>query len=141
VGQVGGAPAAAFQATGSDDVCTNPQNYPEGWATVDVDLVVRFTQRVLTWVRGFGEPFARRRPGRLRVGVGVLRSLSWRTWDGRVARGRGIGPGGLPVAVILSRPRDCGRWRYLSVRYRYTRGVPPRTRRSRLVRLDSTCPR
>ena len=140
VGQLGSTLVAGFQATGTDDVCSNPLNYTEdGWATVDVDLVVRFVQDVKTYVRGFSSPRARRRPARLNVGIGTLTSLSWRSWDGRVARGGGLGPGGLPITVRLSRPRDCGRWRYLTVRYRYTGRVPDDARRSRTVRLDSTC--
>ena len=73
------------------------------------------------------------------------RSLTYAELDARagaIAAGLaalGIGPGDEPVKVKLSRPRDCGRWRYLSVRYRYTGAVPAGARRSRLVRLDSTC--
>jgi hypothetical protein len=140
VDRLGGTLVAGFQATGSDDVCANPANYAEdGWATVDTDLVVRYTQNVLTYVRGFAGR-ARRRPGRLDVGLVTLRSLSWRSWDGRVARGSGLGADGLPVSVRLSRPRDCGRWRYLTVRYRYTGAVPDGGKRRRRVRLDATCP-
>ena len=139
VGRLGSTLVAGFQATGTDDVCSNPQNYAEdGWATVDVDLVVRFVQDVATYVKGFSGR-ARRRPARLNVGIGTLTSLSWRTWDGRVARGGGLGPGGLPVTVRLSRPRDCGLWRYLTVRFRYTGAVPEGARRKRKIRLDSTC--
>ena len=139
IGPLGSTLAAGFQATGTDDVCSNPQNYTvDGWATVDVDLAVRFVQNVRTYVKGFAGQ-ARRRPARLNVGVGTLTSLSWRSWDGRVARGRGLGPGGLPVVVRLTRPRDCGRWRYLTVRYRYTGAVPEDARRRRRVLLDSTC--
>ena len=130
---------AGFQATGSDDVCTNPVYYAEdGWATVDVDLVVRFVRNVAVYVRGFSG-WARRRPGRLDVGAVTLTNLSWRTWNGRVARGAGLGSGGLPVALRLSRPRNCGRWHYLTVRYRYTRGAPAGVRRVRRVQLDTTC--
>jgi hypothetical protein len=123
-----------------DDEAGNPVVATVTNAAVDrLGGRVAYTQRVRTYVRGFGEGSARRRPARLNVGLGALTSLSWRSWDGRVARGRGIGPGGEPVRVKLSRPRDCGRWRYLSVRYRYTGAVPPGASRSRLVRLDSTC--
>ena len=139
VGELGSTLVAGFQATGSDDVCSNPGNYAvDGWATVDVDLVVRYVQDVATYVTGFSGR-ARRRPARLNVGIGALTSLSWRTWDGRVARGAGLGPGGLPASVRLARPRDCGRWRYLTVRFRYTGAVPEGEKRRRKIRLDSTC--
>lgn len=141
VGTLGSRVVAGFEATGSDDVCTNPGNYPEGWATVDVDLRISYVRNVRTWVRDFGSGISKRRPRSLNLDVVRLTRLSWRSWDGRTARGRGRGARQLPVAVRLSRPRECGngQWRYLTAFFRYTAAVPQGARRFRTIRLDSTC--
>ena len=139
---------AFFLATGSDDVCDQPANYPDGWTTVDVDLSVRYDHRERIYVRGRPGTAARRRPRRIRYGAGsLLTGLRWNSWDGRVVRGRGRaradsgrGRAFYPVAVRLSRPTKCGsRYLYLSLRYRFTGRVPPGLGRTQRVRFDFLC--
>jgi hypothetical protein len=134
---------ANFTAVGSDEVCARPENFPEGWATEDADLVVHYNRRELVYVSGFASGLEQRRPGRLILSSRDLTGLRWRSWDGRVARGVGfvrVGSTFYPLAVRLSRPRLCGsRYRYLTLRYRFTRRVPRGRNRSNLATFDRFC--
>jgi hypothetical protein len=135
---------ATFTATGSDEVCARPANFPEGWATDDVDLVVQYTRRARVYVSGFTAGLAQRRPRRLIRSNRDLVRLRWSSWDGTVARGAGflhIGSTFYPVAVSLSRPTLCGdRYRYLTLRYRYTGRVPRGRNRTNIASFDRFCP-
>lgn len=123
--RLNGAPAIAFVATGSDDVCTNPGTYGGlGWTTVDVDLSARFRHDTRVYIPGSctDENY---RPRKLIVACGdgnlFLTGLRWSSWNGRIAHGRGTAHlnncspncaegsfSTVAAKVRLSRPGNCG---------------------------------
>ena len=129
----------AFTATGSDAVCAQPDRFAFGWETDFIDLRARYRRRVdVIWCAT--NRYCRRRPRVLYFGAsGYLPVTRWSSWNGRVARGRGIFPYNdcipycaegtvtrYPARVTLSRPRRCGgRYRYLTLRWRVI-GPQPR---------------
>jgi hypothetical protein len=129
----------AFTATSSDAVCTQPDRFAFGWETDFVDLRVRYRRRVdVIWCAT--NRYCRRRPSVLYFGAsGYLPVSSWPSWNGRVARGRGVFPYNdcipycadgtvtrYPAKLTLSRARRCGgRYRYLRLRWRVIGPQPP----------------
>lgn len=139
---------AFFVATGSDDVCQQPANYPDGWITVDIDLSVTYVTRERVYVATTPGAPLRRRPATLQLrGGDTLRGLRWSSWDGRVARARGVaridtsdGRASYPVAVRLTRPTLCGdRYQYFGLRYTYLGTVPQGRNRSPTATFESAC--
>jgi hypothetical protein len=142
---VGGRLVSSWAATGSDNVCTDPAGFPEGWTTNEMDLITTFQRRVQTFFRGTRPPVAQRRPRRINFGPNsFVVGLRWSSWDGAVARGRGrakVGAGRtlFPVRVRLSRVRFCGSYRYLTMQLTFTRGRPSGVRRTVIARFDFNC--
>jgi hypothetical protein len=135
-----------FTITGSDDVCLRPERYAElGWETEEADFVVSYRRRGERVYMAGTDDRPRVRPRIIYIGASQrIFGLRWRSWHGRVARGRGVFPGNScvpscaegrisnhPVSVRLSRPRLCddGRYRYLVLSYRFLDGAgrPVRT--------------
>ena len=135
-----GQPIVRFTATGSDDVCANPETYAEsGWGTQDVRFAAsyRTRERVYLPSRCYNAAY-KPRSVILACGDGNawLRDMRWSAWDGRVARGRGssfendcipfCAAGQFhwyPVRVVASKPKlqTCdGRRRYVYQRLRIT---------------------
>jgi hypothetical protein len=141
VGTTGtGQPVVRFTATGSDDVCTNPEVYADsGWGTRDVRFAVayRTRERVYLPSRCYNAAY-KPRSVILACGDGNawLRNMRWSAWDGRVARGRGLSYENdcipycavgqfhwYPVRVVASKPKlqTCdGTRRYVYQRLRVT---------------------
>jgi hypothetical protein len=130
-----GGDSVAFTATGSDHACSEPDPYAgHGWRTEPTELRVRFRRRVPVYMVGT-DMRRRTRPRLIPIGASqIVYSLRWRSWGGRVARGRGLFPANdcvpdcasgqitnRPVTVRLGQPRLCddGRYRYLVLHYRF----------------------
>lgn len=130
-----------YTATGSDAACAEPDAL--GWESDGVELVVRYRRRVKVYMAGTDDR-NRVRPRIIYIGASQrIYELRWRSWNGRVARGRGIFPFNncipycaagriteYPVRVKLSSPRRCGsRFRYLRLTWSYAGRKPPRVGR------------
>ena len=129
-----------FTAQGTDDACTNPDQYPFGWETDPVRFAVRYQTRERLYFpsRCYNAAY---KPRSVIVTCADanyrLRGLRWRRWNGPVARGRGFvyvndcipfcAAGRFhyhPVVVRLTKPRltSCNgvrrfMYRHLHVRY------------------------
>ncbi len=139
--RAGGPVAFRYTATGSDASCN--ELAAGGWSSDGVELVVRYRRRVRVYMAGTDDR-NRIRPRIIYIGASQrIYGLRWRSWNGRVARGRGIFPfnncipycaagriTSYPVRVKLSSPRRCGsRYRYLRLTWRYSGRKPPRAGR------------
>ncbi|MFL5896996.1 MAG: hypothetical protein ACJ76D_00805 [Solirubrobacterales bacterium] len=138
---------AQFTVHGSDDVCAHPTSYPSGWAGyIDYNIDIRRRVQVYAPTRCLRR--ARARPKAIFVtctgapGARVrLVHLRWRTWGGKVARGRGVlsvndcapscgaaSDNRYRVKVKLSKAVDCGRWWYTRLRVRFIGRQPAGSR-------------
>ncbi|HYI36251.1 MAG TPA: hypothetical protein VEX39_06590 [Thermoleophilaceae bacterium] len=139
----------------SDDVCTSPQEFTDGWES-DGDLTVslRYLRRVRVVFTG-NPGQLQYRPRTLYFGAaGYLPVRRWSSWNGRVARGRGVFPFNdcnpycaagkvtrYPVSVRLSRPRLCnGRYRYSILSWRVIGPRVPAGGRSYRHSFAGYCP-
>jgi hypothetical protein len=136
-----------FSATGAGDVCTNPAFYEtNGWSTEEIRFLIRYRTRERVYFPSSCNE-ARYKPRRIVIACGdgnyQLRGMHWRSWNGRVARGRGFARVNdcIPycarghfhlyrVRARLSRPRNvqCGshrRFTYRRIRVLFT-GRKPR---------------
>lgn len=125
-----GNPAILYSAVGSDDVCDNPDDYPDGWTSEDVLFRIDFSRRENLYFNEFyaegDKTYTRQRPRWIHGGSDFGWSrIHWFSWGGRTARGRGIfywvekNPGRYVthryrVNLALSKIGACyGRLRYL----------------------------
>ena len=130
--------SADFTATGSDDVCSNPDRYPDGWSAL-LELVLNVRDRFPVYMAG-ADDRPRKRPRIIYFGASQrIYDLRWQSWGGRVARGRGTFPANdcIPncaggtitphrVKVRLTEPSPCGpRWRYLVMRFTFPSAARP----------------
>jgi hypothetical protein len=135
-----------FTATGSDDVCANPDSYADlGWETNDVYFRVNFKTRERVLYPSFCDN-PTYRPRRIVIACGdgnfYVDQIRWSWWGDRSARGVGTAhandcvpycaaghfhsyPG---VVVRLDNTRYCSDnsdYEFTRLRYRYTRARPP----------------
>ena len=132
-----GVRAVFWRARGVNDVCANPNRYPNGWQTRNVRLKAEFRDDVQVRLVD-GARRSMRKPSTIYFGASqrIVSIHSWSGWDSEVARAAGTRPinacvpycaaGTItpyPVTVTVSQPRDCGgSYRYLRVSWTYRSG-------------------
>jgi hypothetical protein len=140
-----------FTATGSDDVCRNPDRYSDsGWATKPLDFRVNYkTRQHVVYPSACNNP--RYRPRRVVIACGdrsfYVDHVRWTTWTDHGARGAGTAhvndcrptcAGGhfhsyRGVTVRLAFPRFCqahNDYEFTGLQYHFSRARPaglPRT--------------
>lgn len=124
----GGIPGVAFTLTGSDDVCANPEEYPDGWSTGQ-ELSISYVRREPVFFHEFYDStnhLSRQRPRWIHGGsdFGWTR-IRWSSWGGETASGHGVEYWvkkdrvpyktlRFPERFTLGNPQRChGQWRYL----------------------------
>lgn len=131
-----------LSARGIADVCENPQAYPQGWMTNDIEVMASYrVTRAVYFVSGnlrrtLGPAI---RPRTIRFGQrSSILGMRWRRWGGSQAKGSGrleynrclpncaqSRPEYYRVNVTLSRTRQCrGRFRYQRLSFFYPGARP-----------------
>jgi hypothetical protein len=118
-------PSVSFTATGSDDICTNPGNYPAEASTDGIDFTVTYRTRERVRLGScFRAPFKPRTVTLTCADANwQLRSIHWVRWNGRLAYGRGY-----------SYENDCN-----YQRLRITHAGSPPAGRNRSIRWPGKC--
>jgi hypothetical protein len=143
VQRASGRVSVLWEVTGSGRPCERQgDEYVNGWQTDLTDFIVKYSVRYTVYSGGYD---SRVRPRRVYFGAHEwIEKLRWSTWNGSVAKGRGIYPtndctpdcaGGhftrRRVLVRFSRPRWCyGAYRYKLLRWTFRDSIPPHWKRS-----------
>jgi hypothetical protein len=138
--------SAQFTATGSDDACARPYDYPAGWVG-RLEYYVNVRRSVQAYASTNCGLKHVSRPRAIRVDCSKTHNLSvyrlhWKTWAGKTARGSGsvrindckptCARGTrhrYRASVALSRARNCGPWLYRRMTISFPRAHPAKLRR------------
>ena len=136
--RVSGRAGVQFTARGSHDACAPGAGSDFFWSTDFIQLSARFRGNARVFFGGIET--IRYRPRTLFYSPrGAVRRVRWRSYNGRVAIGRGV-ERGRPVTIRLSRPRLCpdqrGEYQYFGFRRTYVGSPPRRARRTVSIRYD-----